>query len=231
MEKIMNMKRNVIMFCLVLFFPSCKSYCQHHFFKDIPSKYCEFNILYVQVTSSEHHGLAMIPDLYLIFYYIDYDTNCANFKKNQDRDKLDKYIRNDLKRNIIYPIYDEHNSFIFMNDFDSSLYSVANQGIEAFIQTYFMFDDKNDIFPHIMDSSSYCWQIAKIMYDAGIHIKMTEGGEELFIDDERFRVIPKEGKGAPYFVIPKSYVRKGKNWYKNTWQKQPKEPRYFQRSK
>ena len=53
-----------------------------------------------------------------------------------------------------------------MNNIDSDVYLMANRGIDTFIQTYF---DDNFF---VKDTTSRRWQIAKIMFDAGILIRV-----------------------------------------------------------
>lgn len=232
------MKIKILLICSISFFWSCSSY---NFLKkaiilDSPDP----SLLFVQIESPEYKGIAMIPDYYLRFYYSEFDSNYKDFKKEK-KNVLNIY--NDIKNNTIYTIFSP-TLFVPLYDFDSSIYLVANQGIDFFISTFF---DENQ---HIKDTSSRKWQIAKLMFDAGIHLRMYESWSGIFIDDPRFYSHKKNGKSDLFFpnqlllkiipirfklkllrkdfVIPNKFLRKGENWYKNTWLKQPKKPIYFQ---
>lgn len=228
MEKIVIMKKSVILFCLVLFFTSCKTFLKYTVEDDNINPF----VIFAQVETPNYSGLAVMD---LTCYYIICDKTLENYLiydscymrlSKQGERKYHKQAYRDLKRNKIYVSDDTiHKCFIPLHDFDSNIYVVANQGIEKFIQTYFSIQNPYYFtYSWIEDSTFRRWQIAKIMFDAGIHIRANHEGWDLFIDDKRFF---RRSNGGWKYVIPKYYIRKGKNWYKNTWQKQPKKPSCF----
>ncbi len=229
------MKKLHLFCCMVLFFSSCKSY---DFLEEALFTQCTSpSILFVQVISPCYNGSAMISNDVLESYYIPHDTvRTVSYYLEQF-----KITYNDIKYNKTY-VCDEQNfsfySFEPLYNIDSDVYLMANRGIDTFIQTYF---DDNFF---VKDTTSRRWQIAKIMFDAGILIRVTENWEIMFIDDPRFYTMKKNGK--PYLsypkyliherrafsekkIIPKSYIRKGKYWYKNRWQKKNKRPIYVKK--
>lgn len=192
------------------------------------------SILFVEVESTEYKGPAWTDELRIHSFFIDYDSVYRKKFNNQKYDKCHKYICKIIKNNTIFPLKDSNNSFPYffpLSKSDSTLYNLADQGIDTFINVVFH-DGYCDSFPDI--------GVSKIMFDAGIYVK----GYPLWIEDKRF--ITKKKNGKPYFsytqrqrrnridnekewksVIPSYYIRKGKNWYKNTWKKHQKKTIHF----
>ena len=138
------MKKCVLLFCFLFLLDSCTSY---DFLNDSVSVDSTFpSILFVQVESPSYKGYAMITDILLRYYYSKYDTSIHNM--------FEERIYNDIKRNITFFEKDSIDAiFIPLYGFDSTYYTIADKGIETFIQTYF---ESNH--PSIKDTTFYRWQ-------------------------------------------------------------------------
>ncbi len=239
MGKMRKNKFRYLLFANALFvfvFSGCKPY---DFLWEATDMFawCDANsILFVEVESTEYKGPAWTDEERIHMFFMDYDSVYRKKFNNQKYDKCHKYICKMIKNNTIFPLKDRNNSFPYffpLSKFDSSLYHIADQGIDTFINVFLYKEDWcRDSFPTI--------GVSKIMFDAGIYVK----GYPLWLEDKRFITQKKNGK--PFFsyterqrrnridngkewkrVIPSSYIRKGKNWYKNTWKKHPKKTMHF----